>query len=373
MLIDNPSSLSTISFAGIFCFSLCIGCAGTVAHQPPPNWFTTPPTERGTLLFVGDATQQTDAETARDLAVQKALFQLSLKVGAKIESRFDSKEAETNGQGTQSVSLEMSIAGEELTARGVTIRKTVTQPQDDTYDAYVLIAWPEKEYQAIVRTQQNRAEKALRDYLAAKDAMTAKNISEAIRLAENAGLAVPAVPLRLSHPDIPDTTVLRQSLKELAAQARQLAKEKAGVCAMEVVCERDGQTKKCANSRYVALSRAITEAGKKVSSQRLGANLARMILDANSPTLSAEAKGSGCLVAVGFHSEHRAKSGPFIFINYSARVAVYDVESGRITHSFEVPPTKVGHVKYEGAMKKGFDAAQTKIATFLSNQLKGTP
>ena len=98
-----------------------------------------------------------------------------------------------------------------------------------------------------------------------------------------------------------------------------------------------------------------------------------MILDANTPKLSAEAKDSGCLVAIGFQSEHRAKSGPFIYINYSARVAVYDVESGRITHSFEVPPTKVGHVKYEGAMKKGFDVAQGKIAAYLTGQLKGTP
>lgn len=371
--MTNRQYLPTISLAGVLIMNLCIGCASTTTVQAPPGWFTTPPSENGTLLFVGDSTQQSDAEMARDLAVQKALFQLSLKVGAKIESRFDSKESETNGKNSQSVSLEMSIAGEEFTARGVTIRKSVTHAHADSYNAYVLIAWPEVEYQAIVKTQQNRAEKALRDYLAAQDAVTAKNISEAIRLAENAEKAVPSVPLRLSHPDIPDTTVLRQSLKDLAAQARQLAQEKAGVCAMEVVCERDGKEVKCANSRYVALSRSLTETGKKVSSRRLGSNLARMILDANTPKLSAEAKDSGCLVAIGFQSEHRAKSGPFIYINYSARVAVYDVESGRITHSFEVPPTKVGHVKYEGAMKKGFDVAQGKIAAYLTGQLKGTP
>ena len=368
--MNKQSSILTIALAAVCSLTLSIGCAGTKANQPPPSWFTTPPTETGTLLFVGDATQQSDAEIARDLAVQKALFQLSLKVGAKIESRFDSKESEKNGQSSQSVSLEMSIAGEEITARGVTIRKTVTTPRGDSYDAYVMIAWPEAEYQAIVKTQQNRAEKALRDYLAAQDAITAKNITEAIRLAENAAQAVPSVPLRLSHPDIPDTTVLRQSLKELAAQAKQLAKEKAGVCAMEVICERDGQEEKCANSRYGALSRALTEAGMKVSSRRLGTKLARMILDASSPTLSAEAKDSGCLVAVGFQSEHRAKSGPFIYINYSARVAVYDVESGRITHSLEIPSSKVGHVKYEGAMKKGFDVAQKKIGAYLTNQMK---
>jgi hypothetical protein len=345
--------------------SFVVACAGHAKVSPPPKWFTQPPRPAKTLVFVGDATQQSDAETARDLAVQKALFSLSLKVGAKIESNFESSESETNGQGQQSVSLEMSIAGEDISARGVTIRKTKTIKTHEGFDAYAMIEWPKAEYEAVLRGQKNSAERALEQYLKAKDALTQRRIPEAMRHLKSARGANPGVSISLSHADYRDTRVLAKAIDALAAQAKEISQERAHVCALGVICEKEGKAVPCNAARRGAFSHGVSQAGRKVAATALNAALTEKIVNAGAPELTEATRNAGCLIAVQFRAELLEKSNPFIFIHYSARASVYDVDSGRITATHEIPPTKEGHVKYKGAMKKGFDKAQAMLVRKL--------
>ena len=59
-----------------------------------PAWFHTPPKGARSLFFVGDANGASDEGTARELAVQKALAQLTVYCGASIKSDFTSLERE---------------------------------------------------------------------------------------------------------------------------------------------------------------------------------------------------------------------------------------------------------------------------------------
>lgn len=355
-----------VTLASVCAISL-LACAGPKIRSAPPSWFSTPPQKAKVLVFVDDATQQKDAEVARDLAVQKALFNLSLKVGAKIESKFESREAEKNGQGEQSVSLEMSIAGEDIAARGVTIRQVKTLTNGDTFDAFAMVEWPKSEYEAVILAQKNSATRALKQYLAAKEALGQQRIPDAIRDAKDARKANPGVSIRLDHADIPDTRVLAKAIDALAAKAKEVSAERAKVCSLGVICEKDGKSIPCDASRRGAMSTAITQANKKVSSSAMSDALTHKIINASNPELSASARNAGCLVAVQFRAELLERSKPFIFINYSARASIYDVDSGRITATHEISPTKMGHVKYKGAMKKGFDKAQAALAQKLQS------
>lgn len=357
-------------YAAVFFATASMACAGAKKAAPPPSWFSQAPKSAKMLIFVGDATQQSDEGIARDMAIQKALFNLSLTVGASIESEFKSSESEVNGEGQQSVSLDMSIAGEEISVRGLSIQKVITQESRGGIDAYAMIAWPKEEFQAIIRSQQAAGERALTLFLQAKEAVDARKIAAALRSIKDAQKALPGVQVSLNNASYPDSKILARALEALKSKAKDIAKERSKVCALGVICEKDGKRRRCKNTRKSAMSKSISQAGKKVAASSLSASLTQNILDAETPKLDDANRSAGCLVAVQFSAELLEKSHPFIFINYSARASVYDVASGRIISTHEVEPRKMGHVKYSGAMKKGFDRAQRELAKKLSQALK---
>ncbi|CAN0537299.1 unnamed protein product, partial [Laminaria digitata] len=162
---------------------LTAGCGTTKAARTgpaAPKWFNSPPKAARSLYFVGSASGAFDEQTARELAVQKALSDLTVFCGAQFKSDFQSEEVERNGKLTQSVSLTVDIAGDELTIHEAEIKASETGAgSDGTWDAYALIQWPKAQYEAVLASQRQRAERALAVFLEADAAAKRLQLAQA--------------------------------------------------------------------------------------------------------------------------------------------------------------------------------------------------
>lgn len=345
-------------------FTTACGASSRVV-DPPPKWFPTPPKARGVLLFAGDATQATDESTARDLAINKALHALSVYCGAKITSDFRAVDKETNGVSEQMVEMTVDVAGEQLEIREMNVKELVVhKANDDTFDAYAMIEWPRAQYEAVLAAKRNKAKRALELHLAATKALENRDFNGAkTKLREARSLMGGSVAIvKLDHPKIRDSGLLRQAMAELKTNIAAAEKEAKSVCAVAVRCVRDGADTDCRASREGSVRQAVTKTGRKVSADAVPARVAAAILTSTNPDVGKDVRGAGCVVAVQFTADLLEKGKPFTFIRYGARVVVFDTASKRIVDSHELPPQKVGHTSFEGAMRKGFDKAEREVA-----------
>lgn len=349
----------------------CAGGSGAKSSTPPPKWFTTPPKGVTTLFFVGDATSAPDEGTARDLAVQKALFSLSVFCGAKVKSQFESFEQEANGKYDQSVSMTVDVEGEELEVREVAIKTVVVNPSGGAFDGYAMIEWPKAQYEALQASLRAKAERALAAYKEAEQAANDNDATTATRKIREARslLGVAAISLKHKDPDIADTKILARKLDTLAGKIEEDERVRKSQCAVAVRCVREGKETTCDGSRLGAVREAVTKSGKKVTADALNPSVVAAILTSNTPAIDAAIRNTACVIAVQFKADFMSADKPFTFIRYGARGVVFDTATKRITHNHEIPPTKMGHVSFEGAMKKGFDQAQAKLIPQLSQSI----
>src|SRR5688572_23984649 len=167
----------TKTLASLLMIAACGG--GTKAAKGPPEWFHNPPKGGGTLYFVGDATGSPDEGTARELAIQKALSELTVYCGATIKSDFKSLEKEKNGEYEQEVSMTVDIAGEELTIREAVVKQTIVSETKSKFDAWALVEWPRAQYDEVLRAQKARAMRALALFIEAETATDERRIGDA--------------------------------------------------------------------------------------------------------------------------------------------------------------------------------------------------
>lgn len=365
LLRFNPREMRRLLLASL----ICAGCGGVTPSLPPPGWFEQPPKSARTLYFVGDATGASDEGMARDLAVQKALFNLTVFVGAKVTSDFKAVDIERDGVSTQEVSMAVDVAGEALEIREVTVKQVELRNRSGGVDAYAMIEWPRAQYEALQVAMKNRAERALALYRQAVTAAEGGDEGEAQRLLGEAKKMIGVTPVPLADPEMKDTGVLGRAIDALGPKLTARMEEKKNVCAVVVRCIREKDEIPCDGVRAGSLKEAVTRAGRKVATEALPPTVIGAILESDTPKLDASVRSAACVVAAQFTSTLRANVKPFVFVEYAARAVVFDTATGRVVSSHEVPPSKMGHVNFEGAEKKGFDSAQKALVQHLTGAL----
>ncbi|MBI4818773.1 MAG: hypothetical protein HY791_21060 [Deltaproteobacteria bacterium] len=351
---------------------LASACGSMPKSATPPAWFTKPPDSADTLYFVGDATQQPDEELARDTALQKALHHLLVYCGARIESEFKSLEVEKDGKYEQSTELGVSVHGEEIEVQQTKLRLWQVEAGGDGYAGYALVAWPKAEYERVLLSKSEQAKRALERYLAAEAEFAGRDLDAASGSLTDASrfLGKSKAVVSIGHDTIKDTRMLRVAIESLEKRIAELDGARRSVLALDVVCRSDAKPVPCDVRRAGALRQAVAQGGKKVSPSSIPAELVSGILDARINGRAGLPKDAGFVVAVEYVTEFREKDQyGFQYVNYSARAAVLDVRTAQVVHTKSIPPTKVGHVKLQGAIEKGLNEAEKLLAADLKSMI----
>lgn len=355
-----------LAFAGV-------ACAG--GQTPPPSWFTRPPSANaGLLYFVGESTQAPERGTARDLAVQKAIASLTQYCGATVKSDFSSVERETNGQMEQMVALTVDVSGEELTLREAVIEETLVQPGSaGGFDGYALVRWPRARYDEVLQMQQARAQRALQVFLEAEVAFTERRVadtrqklSETMRI-----LGATRAQVALGHSRFAHTGLLFDASIALGQRLEAFERTRRGVMAVGLDCRLDGATRPCLPQHVGQVRERVTRSGIDVSANGLSPALARAISDAGGPTVEADVRDSGYVLAVTFDARSLGSQDGFVFARCGARAVVFDTDGGRIVGMTEVKPSKGGHVHLDGAVEKACEPTAGNVDAWLERVLPG--
>ncbi|MBK8012103.1 MAG: hypothetical protein IPK13_12205 [Deltaproteobacteria bacterium] len=338
-----------------------------------PPWFHQPPRSASSLFFVGDATGLDSEASARDLAIQKAMTELTNYCGATVQSDFSSTEREANGQHEYVVSLTVDIAGDALTVREAVVRKTSAGTgSDGRYDAYALIEWPKAQFEAVLRTQKNRGMRALEAYRLAEAAFEARDATKTQdHLREAKSILGPMrATIDLDDGTLKNTSLLFEAVRGLAERLDLFTRERAHVVAVSVVCDEDRARQRCRAEQVGAMRQAVSDAGFRVSAEEIDDNLARKILDAETPKSEGSTRSAGYVLAIRFDAEFLSTDGPFTFFRCGARGVLYNTTTGRILDVSEITPSKAGHPKREGAIQKGCDEAGSKVKAWIKDALE---
>lgn len=353
---------------------LCAACAGSVrATTPAPAWYPRPPESASLLRFAGHASGAADERVARELAYQAALAELSVSLGAKIRTDFSGLSAEKDGTGTQEVALMVTVSGVARTLRGIRTEAIECRRRDDGFEAYALISWPKAERQALESSERSQAQLAVARYQAAESAHTARDFDRAEQeLAEARNLLGSVVgPVVIEHREFQDSASLRAALDSLASRIAADRVGQAKVCAVGLRCTKDGAPVPCRTSRIGVVRGAVARAGLQLAAEGVPDALLTALLEARAIPAEEARKRAGCLVAVDLGAELLEEGKPFTFVRTGARTVLYDSALGKVSWSDEIPPSKVGHVSYDGAMNKGFDGLEKTVAVRLAAALRG--
>lgn len=353
--------------------SACGGSSATLrSGMHAPAWFHSPPKPGRMLYFVGDATQASDEQTARELAVQKAMAQLVVFVGAKVSTDFSSIEREARGKSEQVISMTVDVAGETLAVERVVVKETTAgRASDGTYDAYAIIEWPSTQYDAVLAAQRHRAERALGRFLEAVAAERALDLEAAETTCREAeeilGSMKSNVPL--DHAEHKDSSLLSNAIFALQRRIASAKKDRQDVFSVGVECIREGAPAPCGAERAGAFRAVVSQKGLRLSPNRVPDSIVSDILASNTPTVDASLRSARFVIAIRYTAEILAQDGAATFVKCGARGVVFDTAAGKILRSKEIKPEKAGHVEYEGAMRKGFNAAEAHLVNWIEGEL----
>jgi hypothetical protein len=352
--------------------ALAVSCGAGGAHAvKPPAWFESCPKSTTALYFCADADGATEA-LAKELAAHKALGQLTIYVGATVKSDERIRDVEHNGVTDQEVSATVDVAGTELVIKEASLKKVAVEPAGGgQFTSWAMIEWPRAQYEAILAAQRAGAVHALEVFLEAEKAATELDVNTGRdKLKEARALLGPtknATPL--PNDKYPNTTVLLTAMDALDTRMNASAAERSRVCAVGLLCSKDGSSVPCRASRVGAFRESVAHAGRKVSSEAIAAETIAAILDSATPKVDAKLRSAGCIVAVRLTADLLEAGSPFTFVSTGARAVIYDTATNRILETHEVRPSKVGHVSFDGAMQKGFDELEKQLAEKISASL----
>ena len=356
----------------VLLLTLATSCGGPQRVAPPPSWYGQPPVHTASnLYFVGDASGQANEETARELAIQKALAALTHYCGAVVKADFNSVEVETNGRSEQSVSLTVDVAGEELTLREVAVKSAVVRPGREGVDGFVLIRWPRAQYTAVLARQRARGQRALDIYLSAEAALESLQIQAArTRLREAQHVLGPArAEVQLEDSRFAHTGLLWDALEAFQQRLDEFEAARQKVVAVGVDCAEAGSSVRCPPERLGHIREQVTAKGFQVSSQKLSSTVARHIADSSSPRVNTQLRRAGYIIAAIYNANVAGTEDGFTFARCGARAVLYDTDSQRILQTTEVDPKKGGHIHAKGAIKRGCAAAERDLVTWISGVL----
>jgi hypothetical protein len=351
---------------------LAAACGGgTRAAKGPPEWFHNPPKGARTLFFVGDATGAPDEATARELAVQKALSELTVYCGATIKSDFQSVEREANGKYEQMVSMTVDIAGEELTIREAVVKQTVVGESGKTFDAWALIEWPRTQYEAVLQAQRARAMRALALFLEAETATSDRRVGDAnTKLREAQDVLGPMkAQIPIDHQQYHNSALLQDAMMALRLRLKEIGLERKKVMAVVLNCSLDGNPASCRDEWVGEVRQIVSGSGFKVSADNVSSTLASAILTSSSPQTDATVRSSGYVVAARYDAKLTAHEDGVHYVHCGARAVVFDTDANRILQVKEVAPIKGAHPQQAGAIKLACNKAGKEMIGWLQTEL----
>ena len=339
------------------------------AH-PAPKWFATAQgaSDPRYLYFVGSTNAADDESSARDLAVQKALHELSVYCGATLTTDFNSIEVQKNGELNREVALTVSVAGEEVSIQEATADKwSVGRGSDRRYDAYVRLKWPRRQFDKVRAAQRAKARQALSLYLKAEAATDDYRMADAKRLLREArqSLGPTRGQTPLDHPKYQNSGLVFDAAEALADRIRDIEKQRRGVIAVSVTCRENDAAKTCASRWVGKIRQRVTQTGLEIASQPVSRPTAAAILDSQSPQPDAALRASSFVLAVKYDARLSSTEGGFIFARCGARGVMFDTDQKDVLSVTEVKPQKGGHVNFEGAVKKGCAKAETRLIAWI--------
>ena len=357
----------------LLALAACSGAGAARRGPSAPAWFDKPPTSARMLYFAGAASGASDEQSARDLAIQKAMSELTVFCGAQITSDFSSSEVERDGQLSQSVSLTVDISGDELTIREAVVEQVETGPASDgTWDAFVLLEWPKARYQEVLAMQRQRAERALAVFLKAKASADAlelgaaeAQVSEAKQILGPMKAQVP-----LDHPDYGNSALLYDAVSNLRDTLKDLRDKRRKLFHVAVVCSDKGADAPCPDHRVGAMKSRVAGSGLKVATTAMAPGVAQQILASASPKADRALRSAGFVLAVHYRAKLTAEEDGFTFVHCGARGVVYDTDANRIVEAHEVKPLKGGHVHFEGAKEKSCGKVDAQLTTWMDRTLR---
>lgn len=346
---------------------LGVGCAGS-GPRPAPAWIQTPPPHSArALVFVGQA-QGPDETTARELAVGRALTELSKYCGAAVSSRFELVDAEIDGRSVQTVSETVTVAGETLALERVTVEATVVEPRPGGgFNGYARIEWPRAEYTELQRLRRDRAMSAIPPLLEAEAAIERRSPSRArtalAEAEERWGDSVAQIPL--DHPRFPHTGALTAAIEAAGRALDTLESERARSLAVGVDC----RPVACPADRVGRVRARVTKAGLSVASRPVPPDLVRAIGRVPDLALRPPDRETAFLLAVTYDVEAMGEEDGFVFARCGARAVVFDTDRARIVEMTEVKPRKGGHLHIEGAAARACRDAEGELGPWLDGVL----
>lgn len=344
-----------------------------------PAWFSTPrQNDTRYRYFVGSAYGQPDEGTARELAVQKALYELSVFCGATLNAESFTFEAERNGEQTQEVSVSVSVAGEEISIQEAsTHRWKIGRNDDGRYDAYVEIKWPNAQYDKVRAAQRDRANRALALFLEAQQAADEYEVSKATRLLRECKplLAGAQALIPVDHPKYRNSGLVYEAVEALSARVTKMRAERSGRMAVAVLCIENGRANDC-ESRWVGTVRSqVTQGAFEVAADPVPTGVAEAILDSRSPRADRALRASGYVLAVKYRVRESGREDGFVFARCGARGVIFDTDKKKNLHVREVKPKKGGHVNLPGAVNKACEKAEREMMAWIDRSIgavKGT-
>lgn len=348
-----------------------LACGGSTALRPAPSWISTPPRHSPiTLVFVGQAAAK-DRVTARELAVGRALTELSKFCGATLSTEFVLVDAERNGVAEQRVQETVRVAGAEIPLEGVVVEETVVQPQPDGFDGYARVRWPRRAYQAFLARRRDQIVAAVAPFEAAEAALARMRLVEAAARLEEARARLGGVEAQVSldHPRFPHSGVLSDAVEALERRLARLSAERLGRIAVGVDCGVRRAQVDCPAHRVGGIQEEITGAGLAVPPRAVPPDVVRAIAGGSVPTLGEAERSAAHLLAVTFDVEPLGEQDGFVFARCGAQAALVDTDRGEIVDTVAIPPRKGGHLDLERAAERGCRDADAEVRSWLGGVL----
>ncbi len=342
------------------------------APVKPPAWFAQPkPSDTQFLYFLGDANAREEA-MARELAVQKALYELSIYCGASLTTDFSSVEIEKNGQLNQEVSLTVDVAGEEISIQeAATESWSVQKNSAGGYNAYVRLKWPKTQFARVQQARRAKAKRSLELYLEAERAVEAYQLRKAERLIRETRQALGPTrsSIPLSHPKLSNSGLVFDAVEALKARLDQLRPERESSMAVTVVCEIKDQPDQCASRWVGKIRERVGKAGFQIASAPVPRPTTKAILDSRAPELDTSTRASRYVLALRYNTWQSAVEYGFVYARCGARAVLFDVDLNEIRQVKEVKPEKGGHVNFPGAMTIACRKAESQVLAWMDQNL----
>ncbi len=339
---------------------------------PAPGWFTKRPKGITDIYFVGDTSAAPDESTARELAIQKAFTELTTYCGANIKSDFQVVDSEQNGQRSYSVTASLDVAGDEITVERALVTKVIVgKASDGSFDSYALLKWPKAEFAKVQARKKERAERALALYQEADTAAKGNEMAKAQdKLKEARGiLGDYKSQIPLEHPELKNSALLWDAMEALKGRLQKFAEERKRIFAVNVVCTKDGKANACPSYRVGAIREKVSKAGFKVSSKATPMDTVNQIIDSGSPQTTTDIRSVGHVLAVRYEAKFKAKEDGFVFVRCTGRGVVFDTDANKVVKVKQVSPQKGGHIRLDGAIKKGCNKVEKELVQWLNAEL----